>query len=153
MTAPRTPGRISRCFAALWGSLLPRRRSLGTIDHAPADSGAETALRDTVVVPPAVGANAQQVLATPEEFADAADQPAVPPRLRTLEEVRADLALLRERTRTLQAQAQARRERSFAPTDFMDFADAKPAADQGPASGFAPTDFLDFGMPSPQPGR
>ena len=106
-----------------------------------------------VVVPPAVGANAQQVLATPEEFADAADQPAVPPRLRTLEEVRADLALLRERTRTLQAQAQARRERSFAPTDFMDFADAKPAADQGPASGFAPTDFLDFGMPSPQPSR
>ena len=63
--------------------------------------------------------------------------------MRTLEEVRADLARLREHAKRRHvANTQARRDISFAPTDFMDFA-AKPAArPAAPASGFAPTDFL-----------
>ena len=46
--------------------------------------------------------------------------------MRTLEEVRTDLARLRAQARQRQAaSAQARRDQAFAPTDFMDF---KPAA-------------------------
>ena len=135
MNAPRLPGPILQCLAALRNAFgRPRRPT-----------------RDAA----ALGARVE--LAITEDFADAAAEPAVQPRLRTLEEVRADLARLRERTRALQAQAQARaearRDMSFAPTDFMDFADAKPMPAESPASGFAPTDFLDFGMPNLQPGR
>ena len=70
--------------------------------------------------------------------------------MRTLEEVRADLARLREHAkRRQQANAQARRDISFAPTDFMDFA-AKPATRPAtPASGFAPTDFLEMRVIKP----
>ncbi|RZI78095.1 MAG: hypothetical protein EOP80_02335 [Variovorax sp.] len=91
--------------------------------------------------------------ATHEDFINAAPEPSLRPRLRTLEEVRADLAQLRERTRARQASAQARRDMSFAPTDFMGFTEAATASSDSPASGFAPTDFLDFGMPALQPGR
>lgn len=131
MNAPRLPGPILQCLAALRNAFARPRR--------PAHDAVEPGVR------------AERVIT--EDFADAAAEPAVQPRLRTLAEVRADLAQLRERTRVLQAQAQARRDMSFAPTDFMDFADAQPAPPESPASGFAPTDFLDFGMPNLQPGR
>ena len=137
MNAPRLPGPILQCLAALRNAFARRRRPA----HEPVDP--------VEAIEP--GVPAERVIA--EDFADAAAEPAVQPRLRTLAEVRADLAQLRERTRVLQAQAQARRDMSFAPTDFMDFADAQPAPPESPASGFAPTDFLDFGMPNLQPGR
>lgn len=63
---------------------------------------------------------------------------------RTLVEVRADLARLRESSRERQAERERAHETNFAPTDFMDFAEheMRPVA-PGPA--FAPTAFLDFG--------
>lgn len=45
--------------------------------------------------------------------------------MRTLEEVRADLARLREKSRERQAQAPVRADIGFAPTDFMDFGNLK----------------------------
>ena len=49
--------------------------------------------------------------------------------MRTLEEVRADLARLRAQARQRQAaSAQARRDQAFAPTDFMDFGGTQPAS-------------------------
>jgi hypothetical protein len=66
--------------------------------------------------------------------------------MRTLEEVRADLARLRERSRERQAQAPVSRDIGFAPTDFMDFAQPvlKSPARKEPESSFAPTAYLDF---------
>ena len=71
--------------------------------------------------------------------------------MRTLEEVRADLARLREQARRRHAaHAQQRRDPAFAPTDFMDF--GKPAVPGGSAAAreFPPTDFMDMapGRPS-----
>jgi len=45
---------------------------------------------------------------------------------RTIEDVRADLARLREATRTRQAQARLERVTDFAPTDFMEPPQASP---------------------------
>jgi hypothetical protein len=66
--------------------------------------------------------------------------------MRTLDEVRADLARLRERSRKRQAQMPVSRDIGFAPTDFMDFAQPvrKPAAREQSESNFAPTAYLDF---------
>jgi len=64
--------------------------------------------------------------------------------MRTLEEVRADLAKLRAHSKRRHlANVQARRDIGFAPTDFMDFG-ASPAPRAAAPSGFAPTDFLDM---------
>ncbi len=80
---------------------------------------------------------------TPEAAAPAHTKP-----MRTLEEVRADLARLRERSRKRQAQAQApvSRDIAFAPTDFMDFTPPvlKSPKQEVPESNFAPTAFLDI---------
>jgi len=72
--------------------------------------------RQPVVVPRQVVQEVAQAPVTPEAAAPAPTKP-----MRTLEEVRADLARLRERSRERQAQAPAPRDISFAPTDFMDF--------------------------------
>jgi hypothetical protein len=66
--------------------------------------------------------------------------------MRTLEEVRADLARLREKSRKRQVQAPVSRDIGFAPTDFMDFAQPvlKSRKREAPESNFAPTDFLNF---------
>ncbi|MGR4870932.1 hypothetical protein ACIPRI_18940 [Variovorax sp. LARHSF232] len=74
--------------------------------------------------------------------------------MRTLEEVRTDLARLREQAKQRQAaSAQARRDQAFAPTDFMDFGGARPAggrpATPAAGSGFAPTDFQEMGTAKP----
>lgn len=72
--------------------------------------------------------------------------------MRTLEEVRADLARLREQAKRRQAaHAQERRDRAFAPTDFMDFGNPAPATSAAPglARGFPPTDFMDMGAGKP----
>ncbi|MGJ7511349.1 hypothetical protein [Variovorax sp. GT1P44] len=80
------------------------------------------------------------------------DPPAAVKPMRTLEEVRADLARLRanakERHAQAQAQAQlqaqARRSVAFEPTDFLDFAKPEPPPADNPESSFASTAYLDF---------
>ncbi len=67
-------------------------------------------------------------------------------RLRSLGEVRADLARLRENARARHAQVQVRRDISFAPTDFIALAEPQQKQPRdNPEPGFAPVDFLDFG--------
>jgi len=77
--------------------------------------------------------------------------------MRSLEEVRADLARLRESAKQRHAQLQVRRDASFAPTDFMEMPGAAPAAAPAPSEqsddSFAATAFLDFGNVKPRPGR
>lgn len=63
---------------------------------------------------------------------------------RTLAEVRADLARLRDSSRERQAERERTHESNFAPTDFMDFTEqALSIAEPEPT--FAPTAYLDFG--------
>ncbi|MBO9513624.1 MAG: hypothetical protein J7549_05845 [Variovorax sp.] len=67
--------------------------------------------------------------------------------MRTLAEVRADLARLREKSRERQAQARvARPEVAFAATDFMDYLPSAPTRHEAPAGdeSFAPTAYIDF---------
>lgn len=67
--------------------------------------------------------------------------------MRTLEEVRADLARLRDQARRRHAaHVQERRDRAFAPTDFMEY--GMPAASAAPTSSrdFPPTDFMDISL-------
>jgi hypothetical protein len=89
--------------------------------------------------------------------------------MRSLEEVRADLARLRENAKQRHAQLQVRREATaFAPTDFMDFARVPEALPSEPvpllppnrdggdgSDNFAATAFLDFTnvKPKPKSGR
>jgi len=82
----------------------------------------------------------------PAPLAAATPASATTQAMRTLEEVRADLARLRDQAKRRQAaNAQARRELAFAPTDFMEYGQGVEPAAAAPARAFAPTDFLDFG--------
>jgi hypothetical protein len=84
--------------------------------------------------------------AAPEEF-----RATVKP-MRSLEEVRADLARLRASAKERHAQAQAQahlqaqasRNAAFEPTDFLDFATPEPRPRDNPESSFASTAYLDF---------
>lgn len=88
----------------------------------------------------------QPLAATPES--PSASGAATTQAMRTLEEVRADLARLRDQARRRHAaNVQQRRDLGFAPTDFMEY--GKPAAPSSPAGGFAPTDFMDMGAGRP----
>ena len=71
--------------------------------------------------------------------------------MRSLEEVRADLARLRQSAKERHARAlvPVRRDISFEPTDFMDFAKPAEAAEES----FEETAFLDFTTLKPRPGR
>jgi len=78
--------------------------------------------------------------------------PATTQAMRTLEEVRADLARLREQAKRRQAaNLQERRDRAFAPTDFMDFGNPITASPSTPkvARDFPATDFMDMGARRP----
>lgn len=96
------------------------------------------------------------VASAPAPLAASTPAPATTQAMRTLEEVRADLARLRDQAKRRQAaNAQARREQAFAPTDFMEYGlpaiPASPATPAAPAAAraFAPTDFMDFGTGKP----
>lgn len=82
-----------------------------------------------------------------------APAPAQPPArtMRSLEEVRADLARLRQNAKERHARilVPVRRDTGFEPTDFMDF--AKPA--EAPEESFEATAFLDFTTLKPRPGH
>lgn len=70
--------------------------------------------------------------------------------MRTLEEVRADLARLRDQAkRRHAAHVQERRDRAFAPTDFMEYGKLASPAAPAAAREFAPTDFMDMGIGKP----
>ena len=90
---------------------------------------------------PAVVAPVAAPVATPP-VATEAQSPAKT--MRSLEEVRADLARLRESARERHARVPVapRRDISFEPTDFMDFAKPQPARE--PDESFEQTAFLDF---------
>ncbi|HEY2257519.1 MAG TPA: hypothetical protein VGI11_17930 [Variovorax sp.] len=85
--------------------------------------------------------------------------PAPAKTMRSLDEVRADLARLRESAKERHAELQARRELSFAPTDFMEMAKPHPPHEpeppaqpaEEPDTGFAATAFLDFGTGKARP--
>ncbi len=88
---------------------------------------------------------APSVVQPPAAPAEIAPGPAKP--MRTLAEVRADLARLREKSRERQAQARvARPEVAFAATDFMDYLPSAPTRHEAPAGdeSFAPTAYIDF---------
>jgi len=98
---------------------------------------------------PAVPTGLVPIVVEPMVATDPAATQATTQAMRTLEEVRADLARLREQARRRQAaHAQQRRDLAFAPTDFMEF--GKPAAPAGPVAAreFPATDFMDM-----SPGR
>lgn len=150
MNSTSLPAAFSRLLDRLRSAFVP---TLPTKRDAPSGAlpFAAPAVLATVPAPLPVSTPMAAPVPAHQEERDAPDS--VPP-LRTLEEVRADLAKLREVTRARHAEAQTRRELSFAPTDFMDFADQPSGAVQdGPSSNFAPTDFLDFGSIDLQPAR
>lgn len=83
----------------------------------------------------------QAVVQLEPEEAPAAVKP-----MRTLEEVRADLARLRASAKERHAQAlvPVRRDVAFAPTDFMDFAQPEAPPREDSESSFEATAYLDF---------
>lgn len=93
-----------------------------------------------------VAASVQPVVAAPraEPVPDPAPAPAPAKTMRSLDEVRADLARLRESAKERHARASVpvRRDISFEPTDFMDFAKPAPAPEHDES--FEQTAFLDF---------
>ena len=94
------------------------------------------------VAPPQPVREIVQAVVQPEpEEAPAAGKP-----MRTLEEVRADLARLRASAKERHAQAMVpvRRDVAFAPTDFMDFAEPKTPPREDSESSFEATAYLDF---------
>ncbi|MDM0073394.1 hypothetical protein QTH90_03315 [Variovorax sp. J2P1-59] len=74
------------------------------------------------------------------------EAPAAVKPMRTLEEVRADLARLRASAKERHAQAMVpvRRDVAFEPTDFMDFAKPEPRPSEDSGSSFEATAYLDF---------
>ena len=119
----------------------------------PADAGkarpGQAPLRAHPAARPAVPTGLVPIVVEPMTASGPDAAQATTQAMRTLEEVRADLARLREQARRRHAaHAQQRRDLAFAPTDFMDF--GKPAAPAGSAAAreFPPTDFLDM-----SPGR
>ena len=161
MEASHSLGTLHRILRNLWAVLtkpvpmrpVPRsavRRSVPaeplTRPRRVEPSFAPAVMSSPVVVP----RQAVQEVAPPPVSPEAQETASAKP-MRTLEEVRADLARLRERSRERQAQAPSR-DTDFAPTDFMDF--AQPATPlprrEGPDSNFAPTDFMDFVQPAPK---
>jgi len=76
--------------------------------------------------------------------------PVSAPAMRSLEEVRADLARLRASAQERHAQLKAQHESAFAPTDFLDFSVPAPAASE---TAYASTAFFDFKVLEPTPSR
>jgi len=136
LNQPVFPPRARRAHAAK-ARAVQARPHLGA---APLPASAVATQPAPLAVP--TGPAPIMVSATPTVAARA---PATTQAMRTLEEVRADLARLREQAKRRQAaSAQARHDQAFAPTDFMDFGmPAKAARPAATAPAFAPTDFMD----------
>ncbi|MDM0079055.1 hypothetical protein QTI17_00480 [Variovorax sp. J31P179] len=104
------------------------------------------------VVMPVFPAPVPAVAAAPI-VAKAAEAQSPAKTMRSLEEVRADLARLRESAKERHARAPVapRRDISFEPTDFMDFAKPEPAPERDES--FEQTAFLDFTTLKPRVER
>ena len=162
-----SPARPRSVIAAFEQGGTPSRPSTQHVKLAVVTSAAPLAPMAAIPIPIAparsmAGGHAAKVASLVAVTPPAAGMPAAPDcedaaparKMRSLEEVRADLARLRanakERHAQLQAQlqveAQARRDTSFAPTDFLDFAPppAEPASGKSTESSFAPTAFFDL---------
>jgi len=107
------------------------------------------------VVPPLQPVRSVQPVAPPQPVRDVVqavmrpqpeEAPAAVKPMRTLEEVRADLARLRASAKERHAQAMVpvRRDVAFAPTDFMDFAEPAAPPREESESSFEATAYLDF---------
>ena len=150
-------------FKALFTKRGPTRlrQDTRTVVDAPVSLPARQVVREAALQRPApvmqapdapasgLAPAAMAPVATAPVAAPVAPGPAKP--MRTLEEVRADLARLRAKSRERQAaQVSARPDASFAPTDFMDLrapraqGPAETRDDEDPEQGFAATAFLDF---------
>lgn len=163
MEASHSLGTFHRILHGLWAVLtkpVPMRPAPRVVVRRGVSSGSptrthrvEAPVAPVVPVEP-VAVTRQPVMMPRQVVQEATHHPVIPEAvapapakpMRTLEEVRADLARLRERSRKRQAQAPAPRDIGFAPTDFMDFAQPvlKSPKREAPESNFAPTAFLDF---------
>ncbi len=172
MVDSRTRGPIPRPEVPVVPAMVPAPAVSTSIEPAVAVTPAPALMPAAPVAPaPIVAAPvAASVPVAAPKVAVAAPAAAAPPAIpvagqktmRSLEEVRADLARLRESARERHAQLQVRqREASFAPTDFMEPKvleaphEPEPAPKPRPEASpdnFAPTAFLDFGNVK-RPGR
>lgn len=130
----REPARPSPRAAAFAGGVAASA-ARATVAERPRPSSIQHGASPTRPLAPRIVA-AQPV-------APVAEPPPPAKTMRSLEEVRADLARMRETAKERHARLQVRREVSFAPTDFMDLAepatarhDSEPDADF-PATAFA----------------
>ena len=75
--------------------------------------------------------------------------------MRSLAEVRADLARLRATAKERHAQLKAQHQSAsaFAPTDFLEFSMPAPAASAISETAYASTAFFDFKVLEPSPSR
>ena len=102
-----------------------KMRPVQTRPHA---SGAGQSAIRAQAARPAVPTGLVPIVVEPMAASAAPTAQATTQAMRTLEEVRADLARLREQARRRHAaHAQERRDRAFAPTDFMDMGPGKPS--------------------------
>lgn len=168
MAATQSLGTFQRLFKEFMAFLMrpvfakptpaPRRAA------RPVRPAASRAVAGQAVAPVVVAGNAGPEplvarTAAPVVAAPAVEQPVVapPPKvqapeekpMRTLAEVRADLARLREKSRERQAQQRAmvRHDVSFPATDFMEFVPSAPeprGEREDAGESFAPTAYLDF---------
>lgn len=140
---PARARRAHKARAARRPHVAPDSTGLAPLERDPsARLGVPTGLAPITVTAPSRPAP----LAAVAQAAPVA--PASAPAMRSLDEVRADLARLRDEAKRRQARIQ--REQAFAPTDFMEYGTpqvpgkAASQADSSAARAFAPTDFLDI---------
>lgn len=144
----RADGRAKR--HALPQQPIPAQQSASTAAPASDAAGRAAVTVVTMTVPVSVPTTATEpnAVAAPES----APRARTGKPQRTLEEVRSDLARLRESSRERQAERERTRDTNFAPTDFMDFSEhAMQPAPAEPA--FAPTAYVDFGAARARQGR
>ena len=129
----------------------PAARTPVAVEAAPAPAVIETAAAEVKALP--VSARALDAKASAAfEHVPVTEPPTASKEFRTLEEMRADLAHLRATSKERHAQMQAKRDVSFAPTDFLDFAEPVFPAHDKIEENFAPTAYLDFvNLGAPQP--
>ncbi|MDM0034239.1 hypothetical protein QTI33_19045 [Variovorax sp. J22P271] len=152
--ALRSAPRVVASAAPRLRAETPVSRTVASRPMPIAPEALNPALRDAPepVDMPAVVAPVAAPVATPIVAKPAEAQPPAKT-MRSLEEVRADLARLRESAKERHARAPVvpRRDISFEPTDFMDFAKPEPAPE--PDEPFEQTAFLDFTTLKPRAQR
>jgi hypothetical protein len=142
---PETPTPVPRTVASRPMPIAP-----GALDAAVREAPKQVDV-PTGAFP--VGPGPLPAVAAAATVAKAAEAQSPAKTMRSLEEVRADLARLRESAKERHARAPVapRRDISFEPTDFMDF--ARPEPRREPDESFEQTAFLDFTTLKPRGER